>query len=200
MSSFYSFRYCRRRRLFPESRWVRSRKRRRTDRSRGHASSLKLRFDSSLIDDGPCRFDFPLVELVKHVLRKGYLAPINLKAEETSLGRAVKSQAARDVRRLADQEVNVEMKVRDFTKIPLQHFAITRQPERFAVVVHFVMNELFQLSPILPVETVDIFAVDGGKTGVSQSTCLRRGGSFRPFVAAERSASWVACPLPIHIS
>jgi hypothetical protein len=137
----------------------------------GVRSLLKLRFDSSLIDDGPCRFDFPLVELVEHVLRKGYLAPINLKAEETSLGRAVKSQAARDVRRLADQEVNVEMKVRDFTKIPLQHFAITRQPDRFAVVVHFVMNELFQLSPILPVETVDIFAVDGGKTGVSQSTC-----------------------------
>ena len=66
------------------------------------------------------------------------------------------------------------MKVRDFTKIPLQRFAITRQPDRFAVVVHFVMNELFQLSPILPVETVDIFAVDGGKTGVGQSTCLRR--------------------------
>src|SRR6266481_6835355 len=124
-------------------------------KANGHPSSLKLRFDSSLIDDGPCRFDFPLVELVEHVLRKGYLAPINLKAEETSLGRAVKSQAARDVRRLADQEVNVEMKVRDFTKIPLQHFAITRQPDRFAVVVHFVMNELFHLSPILPVGCFD---------------------------------------------
>src|SRR5258705_2780339 len=58
------------------------------------------------------------------------------------------------------------------------------------------MNELFQLSPILPVETVDIFAVDGGKTGVSQSTCLRRGGSFRPFVAAERSASWGGLSAP----
>src|SRR5258705_1447587 len=92
------------------------------ERKREFCAHIKLRFDSSLIDDGPCRFDFPLVELVEYVLRKGYLAPINLKAEETSLGRAVKSQAARDVRRLADQEVNVEMKVRDFTKIPLQHF------------------------------------------------------------------------------
>src|SRR5258706_11753901 len=91
-------------------------------KANGHPSSLKLRFDSSLIDDGPCRFDFALVELVEHVLRKGYLAPINLKAEKTSLGRAVKFQAARDVRRLAGQEVNVEMKVRDFTKIPPQHY------------------------------------------------------------------------------
>ncbi len=125
-------------------------------KANGHPSSLKLRFDSSLIDDGPCRFDFPLVELVEHVLSKAYLAPINLKAEETSLGRAVKSQAARDVRRLADQEVNVEMKVRDFTKI--------------------------------------------WKDWCQSKYLLRRGGSFRPFVAAQRSASWVACPLPIHIS
>jgi hypothetical protein len=169
-------------------------------KNRCHPSSLKLRFDSSLIDFGLCRFDFPLVELVDTFSARDTLRPLTSRPEETSLGRAVKSQAARDVRWLADQEVNVEMKVLDFTKIPLQHFAITRQPDRFAVVVHFVMNELFQLSPILPVETVDIFAVDGGKTGVSQSTCLRRGGSFRPFLAAERSASWVACPLMIHIS
>ena len=99
-------------------------------------SGRKLRFDCCLIEDGPYRFDLALVELIEHVLCKGYLAAINLKAKETSRGGAVKSQAARDVRRLADQAVNVEMKIRDFTKIPLQHFAITRQPDRFTVVVH----------------------------------------------------------------
>ena len=67
-----------------------------------------------------------MVKLVKHILRKGYLAPINLKAEETSLGRAVKSQAARDKRGLAGEQVNIEMEVWDFTKIPLKHFTINR--------------------------------------------------------------------------
>jgi hypothetical protein len=106
------------------------------------AAPLKLRFDSCLIDDGPYRSDFPVIELVKHILRKWYLAPINLKAEKTSLGRAVKSQAARDKRRLAGEEVNIEMEVWDFTKIPLKHFTITVQPDLFAVVIHFVMNEM----------------------------------------------------------
>jgi hypothetical protein len=55
------------------------------------------------------------------------------------------------------------MKVRDFTKISLQHFAITRQPNPFAVVVHFLMNESLQLSPILPVQTFDIFTIGSGK-------------------------------------
>ena len=48
------------------------------------AAPLKLRFDSCLIDDGPYRSDFPVVELVKHILRKRHLA--NLKAEELPLG------------------------------------------------------------------------------------------------------------------
>jgi len=76
--------------------------------------------------------------------------------------------------------VNIELEVWDFTKIPLKHFTITVQPDPFAVVIHFVMNEMLQLGPILPVETGDIVAVDEGKTGVGQIACLRWG------VAAER--------------
>src|ERR1700741_5392294 len=64
------------------------------------------------------------------------------------------------------------MKVRDFTKISLQHFAIARQPNPFAVVLHLGVNELLQLSPVLPVQTVDVFTIGGGKSGVDHS-CLR---------------------------
>ena len=63
------------------------------------------------------------------------------------------------------------MKVRDFTKIPLQQFAITVQPDRFAVVAYFGMNELIQLDPILPVETIDIRAIGVGETRIGQSIC-----------------------------
>jgi 2,4-dienoyl-CoA reductase-like NADH-dependent reductase (Old Yellow Enzyme family) len=79
----------------------------------------------------------------------------------------------------ADTPVGIKVSATDWV-------AITGQPDRFAVVAHFVMDELFQLSQILPVETVDIPAVDGGKTGVGHGICLRRGGPFRPFIAAER--------------
>jgi hypothetical protein len=118
--------------------------------------SLKLRFDRYLVDNRPYRFDLPLVELVEHVFCKRDFASVDLKPDETSSWRAIESEAACDARRLTDQELNVEIKVRDFTKIPLQHFAITRQPDRFAVVVYFVMNECSSSTPILPVETVDI--------------------------------------------
>ena len=75
-------------------------------------STLKLSFDSCLVDDRPYQFYFPLVELVEHVLGEGDLPPIDLKAKEISSWRAVKSEPARDARRLTDQELNVEMKVR----------------------------------------------------------------------------------------
>jgi len=96
--------------------------------------SLKLRFDRYLIDNRPYRFDLPPVELVEHVFCKGDFASVDLKPDETTSWRAIESEAARDATRLTDQELNVEIKVRDFTKIPLQHFAIARQPDRFAVV------------------------------------------------------------------
>src|SRR5215831_12248890 len=126
---------------------------------------------------------------VEHILGKGNLPPINLKAEETSLWRAVKSEPARDARRLTDQELNVEMKVRDFTKISLQHFAITRQPNPFAVVVHFLMNESLQLSPILPVQTLDIFTIGGGK--VDQGVASGGASSCQSSAKSAHRRAWL---------
>ena len=160
--------------------------------------SSKLRFDRYLIDNRPYRFDLPPVELVEHVFCKRDFASVDLKPDETSSWGAIESQAARDARRLTDQELNVEIKVCDFTKIPLQHFAITRQPDRFAVAVYFVMNELLQLNPILPDSRYKHDRC--WRDWIGQSTCRPAGGSFLPLVAAGRSMSLVTCPLLLRIS
>lgn len=87
--------------------------------------SLKLRFDSRFVYNGPYRFYLAAAEPVEHIFCKRHFAPVDIEAEEAPSRRAVKSQAARNVRGLADQEMNVETKVRDFVEIPFQHPAIT---------------------------------------------------------------------------
>jgi len=51
------------------------------------------------------------------------------------------------MRRIGNQQLNVEIKVGNFTEVSLQHLAITQYPDPLAVVVDFIMNELFQLRP-----------------------------------------------------
>src|SRR5262245_53063030 len=85
------------------------------------------------------------------------------------------------------------MKIRDLKKIPLQHFAITRQPNPFAVVVHLAVNELLQPSPILPIQAVDVLTIDDGKTAIAH-ICLRGDTSF---CQSRRSARRSSMPISL---
>src|SRR5882724_5577856 len=69
------------------------------------------------------------------------------------------------MRRIGNQQLNVEIKVGNFTKVSLQHLAITQYPDPLTVVVHYVMNELFQLRPVLLIQAGNVVPVDVAEVG-----------------------------------
>jgi hypothetical protein len=85
--------------------------------------------------------------------------------EEQTLRSAVESQPASDERRFADQEFDVELKVRDLLEIALEHRAIAGETERPAVVARVVGDEAMQIRPIPPVQAGDIALVEVGESG-----------------------------------
>src|SRR6185437_1419907 len=91
------------------------------------SDNSKLGFDRRLVDDRPHLHNLLLPEFVEHVLGKRNPLPVHIEAEKFSLRRTVEGEPARDIGRIGDQKLNVEMEVRDFIKIPLQHLAISRQ-------------------------------------------------------------------------
>src|SRR5205814_3035245 len=73
------------------------------------------------------------------------------------------------MRRIENQQLNVEMKVGDCIKVSLQHLAITQYPDSPTVVVHFIMNELFQLRPVLLVQASNVVSVDVAEAGCNHA-------------------------------
>src|SRR5207245_9583945 len=69
------------------------------------------------------------------------------------------------MRRIGNQQLNFEIKVGNFTEVSLQHLAITQYPDLLTVVVHFIMNELFQLRPVLFIQAGNVVSVDVAEVG-----------------------------------
>src|SRR5439155_15073601 len=69
------------------------------------------------------------------------------------------------MRWIGNQQLNVEIEVGNFIKVSLQHLAITQYPDPLAVVVHFIMNELFQLRPVLLIQAGNVVSVDVAEVG-----------------------------------
>jgi CheY-like chemotaxis protein len=130
----------------------------------GRCSSLqKLSLDSSLVDNRPDRCDLRAIELVENVFRKRDCTPVDAHAEELPLRRAFEGEADCNTRRVADQELDVEAKVWDVLEILHEHVSIAGQLERSAIMLDLVVNVASELSPILPVQTIDVGTVEIGK-------------------------------------
>src|SRR6266567_5176346 len=137
----------------------------------GYFFALKLSFDSCLIYNRPYWPNLLSAKFIEDILGKGNSLPVDMESKELSLGRTVESQPARYIRRIANQQLNVERKVRNFRKVSLQHLAITSYPDPLTVVVHVIMNELFQLRPVLLIKAGNVASVDVGKVGFHHGNC-----------------------------
>jgi hypothetical protein len=131
----------------------------------------KLRLDRRPVDDRPDLGDPAALEPVDHVLREDHPPAVHRQTEKQTLGPAVELETACHIGRFADQEFDVELKVRNLLEIAPEHGAIAGKPERPAVVARLVQDELTQTGPILPVEAGDIGPVAVGK-GVFGHGCL----------------------------
>src|SRR6267142_1345220 len=86
---------------------------------------LKLSFDRRLVDNRPYLCNLFAAKFVDHILGEGNSLAVDMEAEERCLWRTVEAQPARDIRRIGNQYLDVEIKVRNFIKVSLQHFEIT---------------------------------------------------------------------------
>jgi len=86
---------------------------------------LKLSFDRRLVDNRPYLCNFFAAKFVDHILGKENSLTVYVEAKERCLWRTVETQPARYIRRIGNQQLDVEIKVRNFIKVSLQHFAIT---------------------------------------------------------------------------
>ena len=87
--------------------------------------TLKLSFDGCLIDHRPNLNDLFAAKFVNHILGKGNSLTVYMQAKEIPRRRAVELYPARDVRWIGNQDLNVEIKVRNFIEVSLQHPEIT---------------------------------------------------------------------------
>lgn len=131
--------------------------------SGGCPSSQKLSLDCILVDNRPNRRDLGTLELVEDVLRKRDLSPVDAQAEELALRGALESEAGCNTRRLADQHLDVESKIRDISGILHQHVTVAGQLEWSVVVLNLVINVVSELVPIPTVQTIDVGTVKVGK-------------------------------------
>src|SRR5207248_6219523 len=88
-----------------------------------------------------------------------------MEAKECSLRGTVEAKPGRYIRRIGNQHLNAEIKVRNFIEVSLQHFEITGQPDPPTVVDHFIINELSQLRPVLLIQAGNVVSVDVGEVG-----------------------------------
>ncbi len=102
----------------------------------------ELSFDRRLVDDRPYLRDLALPKFIENILGEANSPAVHLEPKERSLGRTIEAQPARDIRRVGHQQLDLEMKVRNFRKVFLEHLAITGQANPPTVVMHLVMNEL----------------------------------------------------------
>src|SRR5215470_16994093 len=87
--------------------------------------ALKLSFNSRFIDDRPYLHNLSSPKFIEDVLGEGDSLPVYREAKERALWRTVEVQPARYIGRIGRQKLNVEIKIGNFTKISLQHRAIT---------------------------------------------------------------------------
>src|SRR5258706_12033983 len=87
--------------------------------------ALKLSFDSRLIYNRPYLYNLFSAKFIYCILGKGNFLTVYMEAKELSLWRTVEAYPARYIRRIGNQHLNVEIKVRNFIKVSLQHFEIT---------------------------------------------------------------------------
>ena len=85
---------------------------------------LELSLDRGLVDDRPNLLDPLVAKLIEHVFRERDALPVDGKAEQEACRRAVEAKAARDARRLGNQQADIEMEVWNGAEIFLQHRAI----------------------------------------------------------------------------
>src|SRR5450432_1732180 len=85
----------------------------------------KLRFDSRLVYDRPYFSNFCAAKFIDRILGEGNSLADYVEAEERSLWRAVEAQPARYIRWIRNQHPDVEVKIRNFIKVFLQHLEIT---------------------------------------------------------------------------
>ena len=69
------------------------------------------------------------------------------------------------MRRIANQQLNVEVKIRDFKKVSFQHRAIAGNSEPAAVVADVIVDELIESRPVLLVETGNVASVEIAEVG-----------------------------------
>jgi hypothetical protein len=78
---------------------------------------LKLSFDSGFVDNRPHLPNLLAPKFIKYILGKGNSLSPHIESKELSLWRTVELQPARYIRRIGNQQPNVEMKIRNFIKI-----------------------------------------------------------------------------------
>ncbi len=77
------------------------------------------------------------------------------------------------MRRIGDQQLNVEMQIGNLLKVSLQHRTIAKQTEAPTVVAHVVMDEPFQLRPVLLIEAGNVSSVDFVEIGFDHENFSR---------------------------
>src|SRR5258707_6225788 len=87
--------------------------------------ALKLSFDSRLIYNRPYLYNLLAAKFIDHILGKANSLTVYMEAKELSLWRTVKAYPARYIRRIGNQHLDIEIKVRNVIKVSLQHFEIT---------------------------------------------------------------------------
>lgn len=63
------------------------------------------------------------------------------------------------MRRIADEKLDMEAKVRDRPKVAFQHRPVTGEPNPLAVVAHLLADIAAELVPVLAVEAGDVAAI-----------------------------------------
>ena len=85
---------------------------------------------------------------MKYILGKRTAPPVDLEAKERSRWCTIEAEPARYIWGIGNQQPDLEIKVRNFVEVSLQHSAITQYPDLLTVVGYFIMDEFFQIRPL----------------------------------------------------
>jgi hypothetical protein len=120
----------------------------------------KLSFYGGLVDDRPNLPNSLASKFIEHILGEADLSAVYWKAKKLAHRRNVEAQPACDMRRISNENLNVEIEIGYLPEVVFEHCSITMQTERPAIVANVTMNEAAQLRPVLPVEAGNVIAID----------------------------------------
>ena len=129
-----------------------------------HSFVSKLRFDGRLVDHRPDLHNSLVAKLIEDVLGEIDSSAVYRQPKKEALWAAIESQPARDVRRIADHKLDVELEVRNLLEIALEHSAIAGKAEWPAIVARVIGDEAMQIRPILPVQAGDVAPLEVGES------------------------------------